>query len=381
MNTVTLVESRIEMVLCTESALLASLGSEAHILGDDNGGPPDGSIFLAPAKDFSSKTVESVRRGQIRGCKLVLGAVYEYDGTVEEQSFFNEVGEWCGFSSRGEAYVINEITDREVDLSHAVLSGSELHGINLRGANLEDSDFSDAFLLEASLDGASMDRADFSGADLRRASLCGVSASDARFVEVSLWETDMCGASLQRSDFSKSDLTEVRLNKSNLYNADFSDTKLYRADLGESYMVSTNFRNSDLADAKIFESNLQDADLENASLFLASLVDSDFSGANLRNADMRNADMRGAYFCGADLQGAKINTWHFWEGSVGVITSYELKAQFSYFLLSQLQAQDEDLTEEQRAKLAAARDVLIPLANDWEGVVEGDFPAIEDEIW
>jgi len=285
------IETRVEMLMCEESGL-AALGNEAHVLGDDNGGPPDGTVLLAPAEEFSLETVEAVRSGRIPECEIVLGAVYEYDGTVEEQSFFNEVGEWCGFSARGEAYV----TDASLR--------------NLKNAKLYNMD-------------------------------------------------------ITRNDFSRSDLSEVDFNWSDLSESDLSNCNLRESSLKNVKAHNTDFRFSDM----------RGVDARRA----------DFTGCYMDCADLRGADLREAIFkdtilYGADLRGADIDfaCFSLAQSSLGIVMDYQQKAQIAYYFLSLRQAQDEELSDEQRAKLAAAREALALLANDWEGVEYYRLPKIEE---
>jgi len=275
------IETRVEMLMCEESGL-AALGNEAHVLGDDNGGPPDGTVLLAPAEEFSLETVEAVRSGRIPECEIVLGAVYEYDGTVEEQSFFDEVGEWCGFSSRGEAYI--------TDTSLRNMRGSKLHSMDLA-----------------------------------------------------------------RNDFSRSDLSEADFGFSNLSESDFS---------------SCDLRNSSLRNTKAQFTDFRFSDLRGVDARRADFTECYMDCADLRGADLREAIFKDAILCGADLRGADIDFANFSLGksSLGIVMDYQQKAQIAYHFLSLRQAQDEELSDVQRAKLAAAREALLPLANDWEGL-------------
>jgi hypothetical protein len=141
--------------------------------------------------------------------------------------------------------------------------------------------------------------------------------------------------------------------------------------------------------AKLRYADLRWADLREADLFRADLRWADLRGADLRWANLRWADLRYANLCEADLRGANLrwadlrganidfSCWPLWCGSFDVVTDYQQKSQLAYHWLRMAESEDEELTKNQREKLAAARTALVPLASDWDGFERHRLSRIE----
>jgi len=77
---------------------------EEQAMFDDNGGDPDGALWLVPEDDLSADAVlDLVRAGDV---DIVEGDIVEYDGRGRTRAILDAAypDGWCGFSSRGEAY-------------------------------------------------------------------------------------------------------------------------------------------------------------------------------------------------------------------------------------------------------------------------------------
>ncbi|WP_187329292.1 pentapeptide repeat-containing protein [Halomicronema hongdechloris] len=133
--------------------------------------------------------------------------------------------------------------------------------LNLRGANLSGIDLSYANLNGADLSGTNLSDANLSDANLHGAKLCS---------------TDLRSANLQTIDLSYADLNGANLN------------------------------GADLSTAILEGAILKTADLSNANLEGTKLVRADLSGANLNGANLNGTNFGSANFNGADLSGTKL---------------------------------------------------------------------------
>jgi len=75
----------------------------SQLVFDDNGDAPDGNVLAIPLRDVPPEIEAAVRQG-ILPAKFAIGDIVTYNG---EQSSLGDF--WCGFSSRGEAYIIHNM--------------------------------------------------------------------------------------------------------------------------------------------------------------------------------------------------------------------------------------------------------------------------------
>jgi uncharacterized protein YjbI with pentapeptide repeats len=135
----------------------------------------------------------------------------------------------------------------DVNLTGAVIPGTDLNGANLNGADLSRAELTDAKLTSANLSDAYM--------------------------------------------------SNVNLSEATLTEADLSGAHLYMANLsGGATLFGANLKGAELSGAVLFRANLIRANLSDASLHHA-----DLSGAHLRDADLSRADLTSANLSGTDL--------------------------------------------------------------------------------
>lgn len=116
---------------------------------------------------------------------------------------------------------LSGISLKNVQLSKAILIGTNLGGANLEGANLEGAN-----LEEANLEGANLEGANLEGANLQRTNLTDVNLEDAKLKSVNLEDANLQGANLKYAN-----LEDANLKIANLENADLKGANLDSADL------------------------------------------------------------------------------------------------------------------------------------------------------
>ena len=189
----------------------------------------------------------------------------------------------------------------KVDLSGAVLSGSNLAGVDLRDARLTRVDFRDANLQKARL----------TLANLSRAALIGTSLNRATLKEARLGHTILMNADLRDAD-----LSSAYLHQGVLANTDLSGAYLYKAHFSEVYLSNSKFTNASLADTTLAASDLSLAiDLEKTYHHGPSTIGIDtlrkskgkIPESFLRGCGLSDADIEYARLSTADLSSEQTN--------------------------------------------------------------------------
>lgn len=157
-------------------------------------------------------------------------------------------------------------------------NGDVLQQINLSNAVMPGTDFGEANLLWANLEGADLYRSDFKLAILRGANLKN--------------------AKLENANLSEANLVEAILDEANLRNADLSYAII------NSNLIAVEAVNANFTGAQIHGSNFRSADLASALFRNAKLEYVDFRNANLRGADFTGAQIDKINYEGADITGA-----------------------------------------------------------------------------
>lgn len=202
---------------------------------------------------------------------------------------------------------------RQADLTDADMIAANLSGADLRGADLRRAHLHVANLGGANLGGASRPGNTVPGADLRGADLRMVNFDGARLALVDVTGADLSWASLRGADLSRADLR----------NSNLSRACLEKADLRGARIMGANLAGADLSAADLFRANLSEADLSEANLKVAKLNAANLTGANLSRADLRGADLRGAELMrvsllrtnldGANLTGCSVYGISVWD--------------------------------------------------------------------
>ncbi|MEO5886672.1 MAG: toll/interleukin-1 receptor domain-containing protein [Anaerolineales bacterium] len=189
----------------------------------------------------------------------------------------------------------------KVDLSSAVLSGTDLSGVDFREARLTRVDFR-----KANLQGARL-----SLANLSRATLIGVSLHRASLKETRLTETIIIDADLHDADLSGAYLHQTVLARTNL-----SGAYLYRAHFSEAYLSEAKLTNAVLAYTTLASSDLSLAiDLEKTGHHAPSTIGMDtiykskgkIPEAFLRGCGLSDADIEYTKLSNPDLSNEQTN--------------------------------------------------------------------------
>ncbi len=185
-----------------------------------------------------------------------------------EQMLKREEGNWVNLSWYDLRNI--DLTNREYDLTRAVLRGTILKNKDLYRTNLKE--------------------VDLAGADLRKAKLCLGNHEKANFT----W-----------ADLSEADLEDSCFNRCNFYKAELNKAKANGSEFIKACFTKTNLKETELRDTEIQEANLSEANLEGADLRLSNLEGASFRYANLKGANLSYSNLRYVDFKGADLTRCK----------------------------------------------------------------------------
>jgi len=179
----------------------------------------------------------------------------------------------------------------KVDLSGAILSGTNLNGVDFGDARLTRVDFREANLQKARL----------SLANLSKASLIGVSLKQAVLKEARLAHTI-----IMNSDLRDVDLSSAYLYKGVLATTDLTGAYLYRTHFGEVYLNNSRFTNVSLAGTIFGASDLSLViDLEKTHHHSPSTIGMDT--IHKSKGKIPESFLRGCGLSDADIEYAKLS--------------------------------------------------------------------------
>ena len=124
---------------------------------------------------------------------------------------------------------LNRSGETAVDLSGALLDGTDMRGIRLYGADLS----------RARLEGANLQGVGLSGADLRSVQLAGADLRETFFYRADLRGADLRQADLRQADLREADLRGARLDGCGLEDARLENARLDGASLSGARMENT----------------------------------------------------------------------------------------------------------------------------------------------
>lgn len=75
-----------------------------RLLVDDNGAEADGNAWAIPARQLPAKALNEITGPEGAGYLVHGVTVTPYTGHRKQRQMLNKRFNWCGFSSRGEAY-------------------------------------------------------------------------------------------------------------------------------------------------------------------------------------------------------------------------------------------------------------------------------------
>lgn len=179
-------------------------------------------------------------------------------------------------ASKPEVLKSIKISDLNICLSGANLSGIDLSEANLSGVNLSNADLSFTSLNMVDLSGAVLNYANITGADLRNAKISGA---------------DLSWASLNGAD-----LSGAVLNYANMTGADFRNAKISGARFQDAIMVHCHMNQKTSNDASCKEA------FEGTNFFAAELTGTNFTGLNLTRTSFIKASLENARFNSAKFQ-------------------------------------------------------------------------------
>ena len=200
-----------------------------------------------------------------------------------------------------------------VDLSFAILLGTDLRNANLSGANLDGVDLRDKDLKGTVLTFADLTGAKLGGVDLSNKDLSGTILTDVDLRGVDLTYKNLSGTILKGADFKNVDLTGTLLSFANLIEANIDGVDLRYKDLTGASLNNVNLSNKDLTGTILSFANLSGAiidgvDLSNKDLSGTILNDVDLRRVDLSNINLSGVVLRGANFSGSDLTGTILSS-------------------------------------------------------------------------
>lgn len=200
-----------------------------------------------------------------------------------------------------------------VDLSFAILLGTDLRNANLSGSNLDGVDLRDKDLKGTVLTFADLTGAKLGGVDLSNKDLSGTILTDVDLRGVDLTYKNLSGAILKGADFKNVDLTGTLLSFANLIEANIDGVDLRYKDLTGASLNNVNLSNKDLTGTILSFANLSGAiidgvDLSNKDLSGTILNDVDLRRVDLSNINLSGVVLRGANFSGSDLTGTILSS-------------------------------------------------------------------------
>ena len=175
------------------------------------------------------------------------------------------------------------------------LHGRDLHGLRFVGSDLRDVDFSHANLSGAEFTGANLDGTRFDDADLRNAHFVGVRLGRASFARANIDGISFVGAKVTQGAL---DGTVGRIVIRNCTGCSLQGLDLHGADL----------RGIKVVGASLDDANFAGARLNDANLIGVRAHDADFSRVDLHGANLVGASLRGAKLTGATIGDAVLCT-------------------------------------------------------------------------
>lgn len=165
--------------------------------------------------------------------------------------------------------------------------------------------------LWARTNGASGKRANLSGADLRMCELPSVNLSHAILRGTNFERANLSGARLDGADLQESNLSYAHLANARLSNADLTGVRAYGAFLEKANLAGTVLNRAVFDDSLAPGAILDNARARKASfnrcdLSLASLDGVKFEDVRLAGANLSNASLKAAELWGGTLQGASV---------------------------------------------------------------------------